>query len=142
MEVALATFFRWFLASGWRYFAGALAIGAFWGLLAWEHGKGFRQGVKEQTVVTEKVQGQFDLFKRQVADEAHRAQSEYQLQKAQLQSALALAQAALLQAQTREKAKDKALNDLLAKAPPGDKRPLGPAARAYYDQLREGTSGP
>lgn len=135
-------FLKWLLASGWKYAAGAALCGALWWAWGHQYNRGWAAGSAAQAVKTAQVQNQFDSYKLAVASDIQKAEILAQQQKLQLQTALASAQAALATAQKAEKAKNDQLQAILSAAKPGDTRPLGPVASAYYQRLRGAPASP
>ncbi len=124
---------------GWvasKLFAVALtgAVGmALGGYIAhrWDAGT-----IAEAKLETASVQASYDGYKATVAADAAKATALALSQQTALQGQIDALQGQLLTAQRTADAKSKALSAILAGAKPGDVRPIGVAASAYYDRLR------
>lgn len=85
---------------------------------------------------TSSIQSLYDGYKQSVATKAAEADAKAISEKSRLDGRVNALQAELAQTQKDADARSKALLAALAKAKPGDLRPIGPIAGQYYSQLR------
>lgn len=85
---------------------------------------------------TANLQATYTAYKGAVAASAAKATAVALDQQTALQGRVDALQTQLLASQKEADARSKSLNAILANAKPGDVRPIGAAALAYYDRLR------
>jgi Skp family chaperone for outer membrane proteins len=83
-----------------------------------------------------KLDADYSAYRAAVAENSAKASADAFAEQKRLQAAVAALESNLAETKRKDDAKSAALQKLLAGAKPGDMRPVGPVAGAYYDRLR------